>query len=413
MAHLALCGGTPVREKDWPKWPAWDESDTASVQRVFACGEWGIGSPIVAEFEKAFAEATGAKYAIGCTNGTDALVIALQALGVRAGDEVIIPPYTFIATASAALMLGAVPIFADVDPATYNIDPKCVEAAITERTRCIVPVHIAGNPADIAPILEIARRNDIPVLEDTAQAHMARYDGKVVGTIANVGTWSFQSSKNLSSGEGGVICTSDDELIDLLFSYQNCGRVRDGKWYEHHYLAGNRRLSAFQSAVILSQMKRVEEQMQCRERNAAYLKEQLADTPGIEFQAMVDRTERHAYHLLILRYNAEAFGGLPRKAFLDALGAEGVECDAGYIPLYTFPLFQRLEREAPAVYACGENVPDYSAVSCPECERICCEESVWIYQNMLLGDTSDMDDIVEAIQKIRSHQGEISAETAS
>lgn len=407
MAQLALAGGKPVRTRDWPKWPVWDESEITSLRRVLDCGEWGIGSPIVEEFETAFAETYGAKHAISCTNGTDALVIALQALGVRAGDEVIVPPYTFIATGTAVLMLGAVPVFVDINPETYNIDASLIESAITDRTKCIVPVHIAGNPADMGPILEIGRRRGIPVLEDTAQAHLAAYDGKVVGTLGNAGTWSFQSSKNHCGGEGGILCTDDDELFERLYSYQNCGRVRDGEWYEHHRLGGNRRLSAFQAAILLAQMTRVEEQSQTRETNAAYLKTCLKDTPGIAFQSLHEKATRHAYHLLVLRYNAVDFGGLSREKFLEALEAEGVPCAAGYLPLYRYPVFANLRQEAPAVLACGTDVPYYAHVSCPECERICESEAVWLFQTMLLGEGGDMDDIAAAVKKIQANQNEL------
>lgn len=410
MSELAINGGSAVRGKAWPVWPIWDESEIQAVRRVFECGQWGIGSPIVKEFETAFAEMYGAKHAISCTNGSHAIVVALQALGVKAGDEVIVPPYTFIATATAVLAIGAVPVFVDIHPDTYNLDPALIDPAITERTRCIIPVHIAGNPADMHPILEIAKKYDLPVIEDTAQAHLARYEGKTVGTIGNAGTWSFQSSKNHSSGEGGIICTNDDALIDMLFSYQNCGRVRNGKWYDHHYLGSNFRLSAFQAAVLLSQMKRVEEQTRLREKNARYLEQLLDPLPGIRYQIRHERTERHAYHLFILRYHAEDFGGLPRKDFIRAMQAEGISCDQGYIPLYKFPLFQRLPDEVPAVYACGNNVPDYSTLACPVCERVCKEEAIWFYQYMFLGEPSDMDDIAEAIEKIRKYQHTIPRE---
>ncbi|MGH7600332.1 MAG: DegT/DnrJ/EryC1/StrS family aminotransferase, partial [bacterium] len=220
MPHLALLGGAPTRKQPFPQWPLQRPGQLAALQQVWESGKWGVGSPFIAEFEKRFAEFQQAQYALSICNGTASLMIALKACGVRAGDQVIIPAYTFIATASAVLMVNAVPVFVDIDPETYNIDPAQIEAAITPTTRAIMPVHVAGQPADLDAILEIARRHQLPVVEDAAQAHGAEWKGRRVGAIGDIGSFSFQASKNLTAGEGGALVTDDKALIDLCFSYQ-------------------------------------------------------------------------------------------------------------------------------------------------------------------------------------------------
>ncbi len=407
MAKLAVCGGMPVRTREFPKWPVRDIREEEALIDVVRSGEWGIGSRAVAEFDKKFAEFLGAKYAISCTNGTDAISIGLQALGIRAGDEVILPPYTFMATSTATLAVNAVPIFVDIDPDTYNIDPDKIEEAITDRTRAIIPVHIAGNPVDMDRIMRVAKKYDLRVLEDSAQAHGARWAGKMAGTIGDVGAWSFQSSKNVTSGEGGATATNDEKIFDRLFSFQNCGRVRTGKWYEHHNMSGNHRLSAFQAAVLIVQLDRVEEYCVRREKNAAYLDSRLREIGGVEPTVMTPGATRHAYHLYIFRFNSEEFGGVSRNVFLKALQAEGVPCSEGYVPLYKLPLFQHLDESWPALNKVSARYMDYSKVSCPVCERVCREEAVWLTQNMLIGDQSDMDDIAEAVAKIKGNLGEL------
>jgi dTDP-4-amino-4,6-dideoxygalactose transaminase len=401
MSQLALLGGNPVRTRPWPAWPIWDEIDVTSLRRVFECGAWGIDSPIIEELETRFAQAHGVKHAISCTNGTDALIIALRALGVRPGHEVIVPPYSFFATVAAPLLIGATPVFVDIDPRTYNLNPELLEAAIGSRTRCVIPVHVGGNPADLGAILEVATRHGIHVLEDAAQAHFAHYDHRPVGSWGSAGTFSFQSSKNHSAGEGGIICTEDDALLERLFSYQNCGRSRGEDWYEHRHLAGNSRLSAFQAAVLLSQMDRVEVQMAQRDAAACYLREALAGIPGLAVQERHARTTRHAHHAFIVRFDSRAFGGLPRRKFLEALHAEGVPCTPGYRPLHTQSVMRRLHEEAPFG---ASGAPDYAGVRMPECERIARQEAVWIPQHVLLSADDDLQDVVEAIEKIRRCQ---------
>ena len=409
MAHLAALGGTPVRTREFPSWPIWDHREEEALRRVLREGKWGIGSKVIQEFEEKFASICGAKFALSCTNGTDAIFIGLQALGLQAGDEVIIPPYTFQATASACLMCNTVPVFVDIDPGTYNMDPDAIEAAITDRTRAIIPVHIAGNPAAMDRITAVAQKYDLRVLEDSAQAHGAKFGDKMVGTIGDVGTWSFQSTKNVSSGEGGVMVTDDESVLDRMFSFQNCGRVREGRWYEHHHVAGNHRLSAFQAAVLIVQLDRMEELCVRREENAVYLGGRLREIGGVEPTAMHPGATRHAYHLFIFRYNSDEFGGIERRVFLKALEAEGVPCSKGYVPLHQMPALQHLEHGWPAIARVASRRVDYSSTECPVCERVCRDEAVWLVQSQLIGDRSDMDDIAEAIAKIKQDIDELRA----
>jgi dTDP-4-amino-4,6-dideoxygalactose transaminase len=404
MPHLALLGGTPVRKQPFPPWPRPRPGQLAALQQVLESGKWGVGSPFIAEFEKRFAEFQQAKYALSICNGTASLMIALKACGVKAGDQVIIPAYTFIATASSVLMVNAVPVFVDIDPDTYNIDPAQIEAAITPTTKAIMPVHIAGQPANLDAILDIARRHNLPVIEDAAQAHGAEWKGRRVGAIANLGSFSFQSSKNLSAGEGGALITDDKALIDVCFSYQNCGRVREGAWYEHRVLGGNFRLGAFQAALLTAQLATIEEDMQRREQHAHYLDERLREIPGIKPLLVQPHVTRHARHLYIFRYEAEAFAGLPRDRFIEALRAEGIYCHKGYTPLYREQLFALDPRQHPWI----EGI-NYRQLHLPVAERAGNEEAVWIPQPALMGTEKEAEDIVKAVAKIQAHVDELTS----
>lgn len=406
MVCLAIRGGTPVRSLPFPKWPVYGERDREALIRELENQEWGIGSPSVVEFERKFAEYCGAMYAVSCTNGTDAIYIALQAMGIAAGDEVIIPPYTFIATAIAVLMVNAIPVFADIDPVTFNIDPQSVREKITPRTKAIIPVHIAGSPVDMDAILAIARERGLMVLEDTAQALGAEWRGKRVGTLGHAGTFSFQTSKNLSAGEGGAIVSNDEALADRIRSFTNCGRVKGGAWYDHHEVAGNHRLGGFQAAILCVGLERIEDQMKKREENACYLSGLLGNIPGVSWAGTHAGTTRHAWHLGILRYDAAHFQGLPKKRFVEALAKEGIDCADGYLPLYRYHVFRHFQEKVSAYREIYEGRVDYNQVHCPVCERLCDNEAVWIFQNMLLGDQTDMDDIAEAIAKIQQHADE-------
>jgi len=400
-SELAINGGAPVRTKPFPAWPVWDETDVQALADCLRSSRWGIGGGAVEQFEKAFAEFQNAKYCTCLTNGTAAIEVALRAVGVEAGDEIIVPPYTFIATASACLMVNTVPVFVDVEPDTYNLDPTKIEAAITDRTRAIIAVHIAGCPADMDGIIAVAKKHDLKVIEDCAQAHAAEWRGRRVGAIGDVGTFSFQSSKNLNSGEGGACVTDNENLYHRCWSLQNVGRGREGQWYEHPLLGWNMRLTQFQGAMLLNQLRRVPAQTERRTANANYLTQQLDQFPGIKPMRVDERVTRHAYHLYIFRYHASEFGGLPRAQFIKAMNAEGITCSSGYVPLYKERAFRNADVYS-AAFKLASHAVDYDKVSCPVCEKACAEEAVWLYQAWFIGeDHRDMDDIVAAIEKIQ------------
>lgn len=402
MARLAVNGGTPVRKKDFPLWPIVTKSDEQAVLNALNSHRWGLGGQFIGQFEKKFAEFAQAKYALSVTNGTAALEVALRGVGVKAGDEVIITPYTFIATASSVLTVNAVPIFVDIDPDTYLIDPDRIEAAITPRTTAIIAVHIAGLPCDMDRIKRLARKHKLAVIEDACQAHGAEWKGRPVGAIGEAGCFSFQSSKNLSSGEGGVCVTDDREVWERMWSLKNCGRIPRGAFYEHHVLGWNVRMTEFQAALLLSQMKRLPAQMKKRDENGAYLTQLLNQIEGIKPQKWTKGTTRHAYHLYIFRYDKKAFGGVPRARFIEALTAEGIGASSGYVPLYKEEMFV----VDPAVHVFAGKV-NYAKVRCPVCEHACAEEAVWLYQRLLLGTKRDMEDIATAMVKVQKNVAEL------
>lgn len=409
MAHtLSLLGGTPARTRPFPAWPVFGENEEARLLRTLRSGRWGkLQGTEVTEFETRFARLHGAPACIAVVNGTVSLRLALLAAGLPAEAEVIVPPYTFLATASAVLEANMVPVFADVDLDTFNLSPAAVEAAITPRTRAIIPVHLGGQPAEMDALLAIARRHRLVVFEDAAQAHGATYRGRPVGTESLGASFSFQSSKNLTAGEGGAIVTSDEAFGAACRSLHNCGRVPGGVWYEHHALGGNYRLGEFQGAVLNAQLDRFEEQAATRERNGGELARRLGGLPGLHPQLRPATCTRHAYHLFLFRIDAEAFG-VDRAGVLAALRAEGIPVSAGYgLPLYRQPLF--VERAFGPYLARPGSRPDYSAVRCPNCEILCGEQGAWLEQNLLLGTDADTEDIVRAFEKIHANREALKA----
>ena len=398
VSQLAINGGIPVRTTPFTSWPIWDAREEQALLRALHSGEWGVGGAESEAFEAELAEIVGVRHGLTVTTGTSALVAALRACEIGYGDEVIIPPYTFVATATACLLAGALPVFADIDPLTYTLNPDAVEACITPRTRAIIPVHIGGYPANMDRMVEIGQRHKLRVIEDAAQAIGARWRDRSVGSIGDMGSFSFQSSKNINSGEGGALTTDNSDLHQRAWSYKNCGRTPGGLRYQHDLLGDNLRLSQFQAAILRAQLTRFEEQTIKRLANGTYLADGLRAIGGLTPQPKDERVTRHGYHLMIVRYDAAAFAGRDRARFIEALRAEGIPCAQGYIPIYETDGVWQGSAELRKATGIPRIEPD-----CPVAAHVCAGESIWIAgQSALLGTQQDMDDILAAVEKIRA-----------
>jgi dTDP-4-amino-4,6-dideoxygalactose transaminase len=407
MSTLAIRGGKPIRRAPFSQWPSPGKEERAALLAVLSSRTWGIGGKETGKLEKRFAALHGVAHAVTVTNGTVALEIALKAGRVGDGDEVIVPSYTFAATATAVLSVNAIPVFADIDPGTYCLDPQSVRSVLSPRTKAIIPVHFAGQPADMDALSAIASERGLLVIEDAAQAHLAEWRGRRVGSIGHMGTFSFQSSKNVTSGEGGLILTSDDQLAERCWSYHNCGRSPEGEWYHHPRLGGNSRMTQFQAALLSAGLTRARAQHGKRQRNARYLASALKGLPGISPLHVDERATSHAYHLFVLRYEKSQWSGLDRSVLLKALNAEGIPASRGYVPLYREGFLSEAREFTLRHGPYAEH--DYSNVRCPNTERAC-EEAIWLPQNILLGERKDIDDIVRAFQKIVDHKDELSGQ---
>ena len=412
---LAILGGMAGHNTDWPVWPLWkSNTDEELLLQAIRSGVWSRAA-LVDKFEKAWAEAIGSRRCLAVVNGTNALIASLVNLGIGGGDEVIIPAYTFIATAIAVLQTGAMPVFADTDPETFQIDPGQIEQKITPRTRAIIPVHILGLPADMPRILQIAKKHKLLVVEDACQAHLAEINHKKVGSFGHAGCFSFQNSKNLPIGEGGAIVSDDDQFMDRCYSYHNYGNPYGsvvGEVGAGTIIAGTKlRITEYQAAIGLAQMKRLEGQSRDRGENAAYLKSLIKDIPGIIPYKLYPDVTRAVFHLFPFRYHKDEFQGLSREIFLKALAAEGVPCSGGYAPLNKMPYLNNAFQSKNFQRMYPRKMLDFDRYleqnQCPENDRLCNEEAVWIPQNVLLGTKSDMDDIALAIGKIQKNAEKI------
>lgn len=400
---LALHGGAKAKSKPFPEWPVHDDRERKALLEVLDSKVWWRtpGTRTLA-FEQAFARAHGARHGIAVTNGTAALEVALAALGVGLGDEVIVPDYTFVATASAVLFAGALPVLVDVRRDTWCVDPDEVEAAVTPRTKAVVAVHMGGHPADLDRLKEIAQARGLALLEDCAHAHGSRWRDRSVGTHGVAGTFSFQQSKLMTAGEGGVIVTNDDAFERQARSIHDCGRL-PGEWFYAHFQYGsNYRLSEWQGAILGVQLERLEEQVARRHANARRLDRLLAEIEGVTPQALDPRATRNGHYAYIFHCAPAAFAGAPMPRIIEALIAEGVPNQAAYPPLHEMALFRNgsyrrrlsgeeqsrrhafLEREFPGTAAAAW-------------------ETYWIPQWALLGDEQDMREIAAAIAKVQAH----------
>ncbi|TYR36615.1 DegT/DnrJ/EryC1/StrS family aminotransferase [Sphingobacterium phlebotomi] len=405
----AILGGAKAFRGVFPAWPIVGKPEEQALLDVVRSSRWGrLNGTKVAEFEKEYAALNGVKNVLGVSSGTNALYTILGALDTGPGDEVIIPVYTFIATYNVVVLNYALPVFVDTDIETFQMDARKVESAITPQTKAIMPVHMAGSPVDLDVISTIARKSDIPLIEDACQAHLAEWKGKKVGNFGLAGAFSFQASKNLNCAEGGAVMTNDDTFAEICYNFHNQGQ---GQARVGNYGTGagtratNVRLTEFQGNILLAQMNRLEKQVSRRSENAAYLDTQLGDIEGITPAKLYPGTTKSAYHLYMFRYDRERFGGLSREKFLNALTAEGVPCSPGYGKMNLSDYVTSLATNKHYLKIYGERTMKewLERNLCPENDKLADEQAVWFTQNMLLGDRNDMDQIVEAIRKIHKH----------
>lgn len=409
VSELAIHGGARLRREPWPAWPEWGEPEERALARVLASGSWG-GFPSPNTEARAFAEAfaayVGATYTVLCTNGTISLTLALQAARLAPGAEVITTTYTFVGTASAIVAAGGVPVFVDVLPGTYCLDPDQVEAAVTPRTEAILPVHLACAMADMDRLPEIAARHGLLLVEDCAHAHGARWRGRGAGSIGELGSFSMQSTKLLTAGEGGAITTRDPAFEQRLQSLVNCGRKEPGyDAFPERMLGHNARMTEWQAAILRAQLERLPGQHARRAARIEQLGKELAGVPGLRPLERDERVTHKAAYQWILRYDAEAFEGVPRDDALAALRAEGVPCYGRfYVPLPDDPLFARDPYTNAAVRAGADWDRPF-----PVAAHAAYEESIWLPHELFLGGEAEIRDLAAAFAKVHEHAAALRA----
>lgn len=422
MSKLAINGAKPVRDaksNPWPKWPVWGEEEKTQLIEVLDSGHWSYSGPKEVQFNKNFSEFIGTRYAISAANGTITLQLALEACGIGWGDEVIVPGLTWQATAAAVLDVNATPVLVDVTEDTWCIDPDCIEAAITPRTKAIMPVHLYGCFVDMDAVMDIAKKHNLRVIEDCAHKHGGQWKDKKAGSMGDIGSFSFQLSKLMTAGEGGLLTTNDPELYERLDALRNCGRRPEDVHEDHgddiyfsegdFLQSGNFRITDFQAAVLLEQLKRLPDQTRVRDENAIYLNSILEELPGVASMRRDPRVTEEAYFNYSFRYKRDDFKDLPVARFREALTKElGISADACYEPLNECPLYS--PHTKPSRHRLTEEYWEQinpARVDLPVCKKIYHEESVCFHFNFLMGTKKDMDMVAEAIKKIYDHREEL------
>ena len=408
MAELAVNGGTPVRSTPYPAWPAPDDEYVAAVSEVVRGGEWGgFPEPGVnaAAFEEAFAAYQGARHGVLMMNGTVTMEVACKALDVGWGDEVIVPALTFAATAYAPMAAGALPVIVDVTPETWCIDPDRVEAAITPRTRAIIPVHLGHQMADMDRLTEIADRHGLAVIEDCAHAHGQEWRGRGAGCIGDFGSFSHQSSKILTSGEGGTLLTNDDTLARRAHSIIDCGRAKDAEEKEFTFGA-NYRLSELNAALLVVAMRRFPGQQEERATNGLRFERLAADIPGVRVMPRDGRITRWSFYNYILAIDPGAFGGATNEIVCAALEAEGIPAEVQYPPMSRYELFQPSLSRLPVAVEHADRL-DPRGMSFPVAEAAGLRESVYLMEAVFRDGERGVQDAVDALAKVQRHAGEL------
>lgn len=410
---LALLGGTPVRVKDWPKWPAVlaDEKMMESVNNTTKSGIWSrIQSPTgtVATFEKEYAKLMGTSFCIGTGSGTQALSTCVEAMDIGPGDEVITSPYTDFGTVSAVITSRALPVLVDLDRASYQLDAELIERKINKNTKAIIPVHMMGMPCEMDKIMAIAKKHNLKVIEDACQANFARYQGKQLGTIGDIGCFSFQASKQIACGEGGAIISNNEALMDECYTVQNHGTNRKGS---NVTIGPKYRMNEFEGAVLLGQIGSAKDRFQKRNDNANYLISKLKGFAGLVPQKQYAGTESAGYYHFAMSYHKEHFNNVERSKFLKAVAAEGVNLSP-YIArgLHIEPWIDHIKglREYQSMYSAARLKQYSDEMACPNCDLVCNEEMVILPgSSCLLGSREDMDDVINAIMKVYENRDKL------
>jgi dTDP-4-amino-4,6-dideoxygalactose transaminase len=409
MATLAITGGAPVRTAPYPSWPQTDDEEyVAAVTEVVRSGEWGgFPEPGVhaAAFEEAFASYQGARHGIPMMNGTVTMEVACKALGIGWGDEVIVPALTFAATAYAPMAAGALPVIVDVTPETWTIDPDLVEAAISDRTRAIIPVHLGHQMADMDRLMEIAARHGVAVIEDCAHAHGQRWRGQGAGCIGDFGSFSHQSSKILTSGEGGTLLTNDETLARRAHSIVDCGRAKDPDEKDFTFGA-NYRLSELNAALLEVAMRRFPSQQEARAVAGKRFEELVVAVPGVTVMPADERITRWSFYNYLLKIDPEAFAGRPNEVVCAAMEAEGIPAEVQYPSMNRYELFQPALSRLPVAVAYADRL-DPTMMSFPVAEAAGSRESVYFMENVFRDGERGVTDAAEALAKIQANAGEL------
>jgi dTDP-4-amino-4,6-dideoxygalactose transaminase len=406
MSELAIHGGMPVRTEPYPPWPHYDDGERANLLEVLDSRQWwSTQGTKVHEFERRWGQLHGTGPAVAVTNGSHAIDLALLATDVGQGDEVIVPAWTFVATAAAVLMVNAVPVLVDVELDTGCIDPDAVEAAITPRTRAVIAVHVAGHPADMDRLTDICTRHDLVLIEDCAHAHGSVFNGQMVGTFGAAGSYSFQASKLMTGGEGGALVSTDPEVRARALSYSDCGR-RPGEWFYSHYaLGGNYRMTEWQGAVLLAQLDRFEDQARRRDTNSAVLNAALATIPGVHPQTRDPRCDRQGNYCYVVRIDPDEFGA-QREPIRLALAAEGISLTMSYPPVHQLDVFTDPAGFAPRQRD-RSGMQDWASLSLPTTELLA-ETTLWFTTSVLMGTEDDALDVSRAVDKVQRNAGLLS-----
>ena len=408
----ALLGGPKAHPDRFPQWPVYDSTEEQALIDVLRSNNWGrLDGKVTAKFEEQYAKMMDAKYSLAVSGGTTALYTMLGVLNTGPGDEVIMPVYTFVATYNVVVLNYALPILVDTDIESFQIDTQKMEKAITKQTKVLMPVHMGGIPANLDKIMEIAQKHKLPVIEDACQAPWSEWRGKRVGSYGIGGAFSFQSTKNLNCAEGGAITSNDEDFIKTCYRFHNQGQGPASATYGtgEGTRGTNGRLTEFQANLLLAQLTRFEAQSTKRTQNAAYLSKLLREIPGIYPAKHYDGVTNVSYHLYMLRYDKSHFAGMSRQRFMEALRAEGISSSVGYGHLNTDAYVTGLAKNEHYLKIYGEKTMKQwiERNHCPQNDKLTGEESLWLFQSMLLGTTRDMEQIAEAVRKIQKNANEL------